>query len=152
MPHWYNYSLSSFSGRGGGEYNEVSLIPLPNQIPHPSQAAAQGLEMSGGIHTSTKVWATHHCRSENCLLLVHGKISTEIENKDLRLLEKLDNCMSVETNKKSMFLFCMSLFSFFHCSSTSILLDFIKVLVCNKLVARSLVRHQRWFVEWWSRC
>ena len=70
------------------------------------------------------MWSVHCCRSKNYLLLVHGKISTEIESNDLKLLEKFDdNCTAVETNNlKCVFLFCMALFSLFHCSSTSILL------------------------------
>ena len=63
------------------------------------------------------MWLVHCCRSEKYLLLVHDKITIEIESKDLKFLGKFaDNCTSIETNNlKHMLLFCMSLFfSLFH--------------------------------------
>ena len=55
------------------------------------------------------MWLVHCCRSEKYLLLVHDKITIEIESKDLKFLGKFaDNCTSIETNNlKHMLLFCM---------------------------------------------
>ena len=74
--------------------------------------------MSRGIHRRAKAWLVHCCRSEKYLLQVHDKITIEIESKDLKFLAKFAaNCTSIETNNlKCVFLFCMSLFSLFHCS------------------------------------
>lgn len=73
-----------------------------------------GLRKSKGIYRRAKGLSAHCCRSKNYLLLVHGKVSIEIESKVLKLLEKSDdNSMSVETNNlKSVSILYVFIFTF----------------------------------------